>query len=84
VSATIQIGVFTTHHHYFHIDGLTDLTPTRDQAERRRADKRHPESSVIHFHKKDESCFGRDHESYMVGTDEVIKVRPVAVEVVRS
>lgn len=74
----IVVGVFEAHHHCYHIDGLTDLTPTREQAERRRRDKRSPESTVIHFHKKDESCYDRMHEVYLLGSTTVDKVTPCA------
>jgi hypothetical protein len=66
-----QVGPYAAHHHYYHIDGLTDLTPTRDQAEKRRKDKKHPECSVIHFHKKDEGCTGKNHEGYTLAAENV-------------
>lgn len=71
------VGIFAADHHSYQIDGNTDLTPTRTQAEARRVDKRHPEDTVIHFHKRGESCFGRDHESYRIGSTEVVKVNPI-------
>jgi hypothetical protein len=74
--AKVEVGPFGADHHYFQINELTDLTPTRTQAEKRRRDKRGPECSVIHFHKSTEPCKGNKHEAYHLGTTEVIEVTP--------
>jgi hypothetical protein len=59
-------------HHYYHSNGaLTDLSQMRDEAQKRTADKREPENSVIHFHPYDENqgfcLYEGPHEQYRIG-----------------
>jgi hypothetical protein len=76
VTGLSVVGPFTVHHHYYHIDGKTDIKPTRDQAEARRKDKRHPESSCIHMHAKETGCSGKSHEIRNAGSNTVVEFTP--------
>lgn len=43
-------------HHYWHSEGVTDLSKIQDEARDRLVDRRHPEESVVHKHSYDIDC----------------------------
>jgi hypothetical protein len=64
----IQIGTYVAHRHSY-VTEIIDQQATHDQAVSRAKDGRHPESTVIHFHKAHEPCNGHQHEKYPVKHD---------------
>jgi hypothetical protein len=67
VVVVVSIGGYEADRHSFHHDDLhTDIQAIRDQSNRAQHDKYRPHSSVIHFHKSDQTCVGKHHEFYLV------------------
>lgn len=57
------------HHYYYGDPKSLDLTKIREEAVAysKGDDRNAPVLVSIHFHKKDERCFGREHEDYKDG-----------------
>ena len=55
-------------HHFYHIDGLTDLAVIREQCNVRTKDNnkytRKPSQSIVHMHSFTADCEGSVHEFY--------------------
>lgn len=65
-------------HHYFHIEGKTDLAVEREQAQSRlKAGNKYgaPTESVIHLHRAIAPCRGHEHEFYPLGDDQDLPKR---------
>lgn len=60
----IVIGHYKAVHHCYVIHDTIDGQKTAEQAQARAVDRYHPESTVIHYHRSEQSCNGQEHKKF--------------------